>query len=445
MRQTPVRAPPSSPSRWAEAPPPPATSPSLAGEREGGEREAAASSRRPEEPLGRRVCVSFPVTGARTVHDDELGNYAFPTAIEPCSSDVAVDVSATLRWAEANASELERALKQSGALLLRGFETLRDPAHFDAFTTALGYPEVTYDGAGGGAHLELAQRSPHRVVFHCADARAEGLATPLLDAHRVYLKLKTYAPAFVDELELKGVRYARVMTLDDRPHSPIGRGWRKTFGVNGPTQLEKKLAKEKTGDVVEWLDAERFPGDSGVDASMYPLRHYGPVMDAVLLDDVDPAEPGKKRKRFFNQIFAAHRGWTDDLNAPGQSVVFGDGGEMPWEAMAMMARVFEEESVVVPWCVGDVLLIDNLRVMHSKARNGKNAAGFANGVVPRRALRGEEAGDARGGNGGAHGGAVARACSSSAARVNAPNAARRAVLGRVSVPARFASAASARM
>jgi hypothetical protein len=122
---------------------------------------------------------------------------------------------------------------------------------------------------------------------------------------------------------------------------------------------------------------------------MYPLRHYGPVMDAVLVDESDPTDPGRKRKRFFNQIFAAHRGWTDDLNKPGQSVVFGDGTEMPWEAMAMMARVFEEESVVVPWCVGDVLLIDNLHVMHSRLKSG---AGFANGVVPRRALSGEETG-----------------------------------------------------
>jgi len=439
MRQRPGSTPSSSPSRWAEAPPAPATamraaSTSASGPsqrlREGSD-EGSEGSEGSEGPnrTSSGVCVSFPVTGARTVHDEALGSYAFPTAIEPCSSDVAGDLSATLRWAESNASELEHALTTSGALLLRGFP-LQTPEHFDAFTAALGYPEVVYDGDGGNAHLELAQRSPHRVLFHCADARAVGAATPLLDAHRVYSKLKTFAPAFVDELEAKGVRYTRVMTLDDRAHSPIGRGWRKTFGVNGPTQLEKKLAAEKNGDVVEWLDASRFEAQ-GVDASMYPLRHYGPVMDAVLLDEPDPADPTKKRKRFFNQIFAAHRGWTDDLNKPGQSVVFGDGGEMPWEAMAMMARVFEEESVVVPWCVGDVLLINNLRVMHSRLNGG--GGGFANGVVPRRALRGEAAGASRGGA--SRGDAVACAAMS---RANAPNVARRAVRGRVSVPARFA-------
>ena len=116
-------------------------------------------------------------------------------------------------------------------------------------------------------------------------------------------------------------------------------------------------------------------------------------------------------------------------------MVFGDGTEMPWEAMAMMARVFEEESVVVPWCVGDVLLIDNLRVMHSRLRSG---AGFANGVVPRRALFCEETGAARGGA--ARGGAVARA-GSPISRGNRPSVARRVVRGRLSVPARFAFAA----
>jgi hypothetical protein len=63
---------------------------------------------------------------------------------------------------------------------------------------------------------------------------------------------------------------------------------------------------------------------------------------AVRVDDADPV-PG--RKRFFNQILAAHHGWRDELNPPGKSVVFGDGREMPVEAMAAMARIFDEEAV----------------------------------------------------------------------------------------------------
>lgn len=123
-------------------------------------------------------------------------------------------------------------------------------------TLAVGYPNFAYEGAGGNAvrrnvvgdrvftanesppdrripfHHELAQSPtyPHRVLFFCDVPAAVGGATPLLDSNRVYVKLRELVPRFVDELERKGVRYTRIMTMDDRPSSAIGRGWRGTFG-----------------------------------------------------------------------------------------------------------------------------------------------------------------------------------------------------------------------
>lgn len=348
--------------------------------------------------------------GARSVHDAVVGTYQFPTAIEPCTVDVATDVSAALEWVRRSKVAIESRLASTGALVFRGFplDTAED---FAAFTDALGYPNFAYEGAGGNAvrknvvgdrvftanesppervipfHNELAQCPvfPHRVLFFCDVPAVEGGATPLLDCHRVYVKLREAAPEFMDELEAKGVRYTRVMTKDDRPSSAVGRGWAGTFGVSDAAALEAKL--KGTGQTVEWLtdlDLRRDLDVPVVDLdsflSRYPLRHYSATLAAVrVLDDLAESttstrlrrqqhqqhhqRPQEKKRFFFNQIMAAHLGWRDELNRPGRSVVFGDGGAMPEEAMDAMARIFEEEAVAVPWRHGDVMLLDNLQVL----------------------------------------------------------------------------------
>ena len=205
---------------------------------------------------------------------------------------------------------------------------------------------------------------------------ADGGATPLLDCHLAYDRLRAECPTFMDELEAKGVRYTRVMTKDDRPSSAIGRGWSKTFGVSDEEELEAKLSG--TGQTVRRLGEDDVDIPGGVDPRFIlerrPLRHY-----SATLPGVRSAEHNTKKKTFFNQILAAHLGWRDELNNPGRSVVFGDGGAMPEEAMEAMARIFEEEAVAVPWMHGDVMLIDNLQVMHARQS-------FVNGTVPRRVL-----------------------------------------------------------
>ena len=174
----------------------------------------------------------------------------------------------------------------------------------------------------------------------------------------------------MNDLEQKGVRYARVMTLDDRRNSVIGKGWRKTYGVNGPKALTRSIEENGQGEILEWLDNA---------SCEFPVRHFSAKMDAVLIDPADGSLP-RDRKKYLHQVLAAHRGWTDEWNRPGSGVVFGDGTEISWEHMTMIARVFEEETVAVPWKFGDVVLINSTQVTHSRSASTKNA------VVPRRAL-----------------------------------------------------------
>ena len=156
-----------------------------------------------------------------------------------------------------------------------------------------------------------------------------------------------------------------------KQHSAIGRGWSDTFGVSTPQELEAKLAS--SGDKLEWLGVSL--SHLGVDGDRYPVRHYTDVRPAVLIDPSDP----ERRPRFFNQILAAHTGWRDELNAPGASVVLGDGTPMRQDMLDAMERIFLEESVSVQWRAGDVMLINNLQVMHARET-------FVDGEAPRRVL-----------------------------------------------------------
>ena len=222
MRQRPGSTPSSSPSRWAEAPPAPAAATRAAstsasgpsqrlreGSDEGSDeapkalKDGSEGSEGSEGPsrASSGVCVSFPVTGARDVHDEALGSYAFPTAIEPCSSDVAGDLSATLRWAESNASELEHALTTSGALLLRGFPckirstSTRSPPRWGTPNSCTTAPAETRTRAR--AQQRTACCSTARMRARRARRRPCWTRT----GSRSSL---TFAPAFVDELEGEG-------------------------------------------------------------------------------------------------------------------------------------------------------------------------------------------------------------------------------------------------
>ena len=373
--------------------------------------------------------MASPLAGSRAVVDAALGAYQFPTALEPCTPDVATELGAALAWASRSADAIESRLSEVGALIFRGFpfDTAED---FAALTEALGYPNFAYEGAGGNAvrervvgdrvftaneapperaipfHHELAQCAvfPERVLFFC-DPRRRRRRHPILDSALAYEKLRELVPAFMDDLEARGVRYTRVMTADDRPESAIGRGWARTFAVES---ADAPAARAGTGERVEWLDAEALRAErstaatAGNDRALdRPLRHFSARRDAVLVDPLDPL--GKRR--FFNQILAAHAGWRDELNAPGEAVVFGDGGAMPAEAFEAMEAVFREAAVAVPWRHGDVMLLNNLQVMHSRERfehgEKKRRVLASLAAAPRRTRRGDAGALSRAGRTGA--------------------------------------------
>lgn len=262
---------------------------------------------------------------------------------------------------------VESLLHSSGAVLFRGFP-IHTPRDFNEVVLAFGYEELPY--VGGAAprtnvfgrvftsnesppdqpipfHHEMAQvpEYPAKLFFYCEVEPAVGGETPIVLSHLVYKKMSEQFPDFVKKLEETGLLYIRILGEDDDPSSPIGRGWHSTFLTKDKNEAEKRA--ERLGMKLEWFE------DGGVKTIMGPI----PAIKV---------ESSRGRKVWFNSMVAAFTGWKDARNDPEKAVTFGDGTPLPTDVILACLRILDEESVAIPWHKGDVLLLDNLAVLHSR-------------------------------------------------------------------------------
>jgi len=161
----------------------------------------------------------------------------------------------------------------------------------------------------------------------------------------VYTRFRTINADFADRLEETGVRYVRVMPGQDDDTSPIGRSWRSTFLVDERDAAEERM-RELDMDW-RWLD----------DDELYTVTRALPAIRT---------EPRSGRKTFFNSVVAAYTGWVDTRNDPTKSVRCGDDTPVNGDVLLQTAEAMKEECVAFKWQQGDVLLIDNSLVMHSR-------------------------------------------------------------------------------
>ncbi|XP_050382798.1 clavaminate synthase-like protein At3g21360 [Argentina anserina] len=289
----------------------------------------------------------------------------FPAVLSP-SPAVPVTLSALTETIEDQRPYLEALLRQSGAVLFRGFP-VNSASEFNDVVEAFGFEELPY--VGGAAprtnvvgrvftanesppdqkipfHHEMAQvpEFPSKLFFFCEVEPGSGGETPIVLSHIVYERMRDKYPEFVDKLEEQGLLYTRVLGEGDDASSPIGRGWKSTFLTKDKDIAEQRAAK--LGMKLEWLE-------DGVKSIMGPIP-------AVKYDST------RQRKIWFNSMVAAYTGWKDARNDPVKAVTFGDGNPLPADVIYDCLKILEEESVAVPWQKGDVLLLDNLAVLHSR-------------------------------------------------------------------------------
>ncbi|CAO3671243.1 unnamed protein product [Umbelopsis ramanniana] len=152
-------------------------------------------------------------------------------------------------------------------------------------------------------------------------------------------------PDFIEEIGQKGVKYIRVLPVEDDATSAIGRGWQSTFMTADAKEAERQA--EELGMTLEWL-----PDGS--------LKTTSPTLPATKLDD----RTGKIS--WFNSIVAAFTGWQDSRNDATKAVVYGDGSPLDPVILRRCLDIMNELCCSFQWKRGDVILIDNVVTMHSR-------------------------------------------------------------------------------
>ncbi|NCP64468.1 MAG: SyrP protein [Paraglaciecola sp.] len=293
-------------------------------------------------------------------------NSVFPSVIV---NNESVKTLAECRdWIAEHREELESTLRESGAILFRGFP-MNSAETFDEFSSAFGYPNFTYQESLSNAvrinftkrvftaneapkeveiflHHEMAQTpiSPTKLFFFCKTAAEQGGATPLCRSDMLYAEFARQQPEWAEQFANKGLKYTTQMPAENDINSGQGRSWKSTLNVENTAQAETKLTE--LGYTWTWLD----------DGS---LRATTPILPAVI-------DIGQGQKVFYNQLIAAFMGWKGVRENPAKAITFGDGSHIPIGALELMVKLSEDYTFDVPWQDGDMALVDNYIAMHGR-------------------------------------------------------------------------------
>ncbi|MER7273831.1 TauD/TfdA family dioxygenase [Dactylosporangium sp. NPDC000244] len=271
-------------------------------------------------------------------------------------------------WLRANREPVETRLLRHGAVLLRGFnagsvERFEQAAAALCATLHREYGDLPREGESDriyqstpypqdlsilfhneSSHLP---RWPMRQFFSCIVAPRSGGQTPIVDCRTVLARMR---PELAERFATRGLRYVRNFI------EGVDVSWSRFFGTTDRAEVERRCAEEGTS--LEWT------ADGGLRTSRRApavLRH--PVTGEAV---------------FFNQLALHHPSALDPetrsvllgiCGAQGmpRNVFWGDGGVIEDEVVDEVRELMDRESVAFAWREGDVLVIDNMLVAHSRS------------------------------------------------------------------------------
>ncbi|HET9172581.1 MAG TPA: TauD/TfdA family dioxygenase [Actinospica sp.] len=271
-------------------------------------------------------------------------------------------------WLRANREEVDARLRKYGAVLLRGFHG-GSVERFDQAAAALcptlfrEYGDLPREGGSDrvyqstpypedlsilfhneSSHL---RRWPMRQFFSCIVAPRTGGRTPIVDGRTVLDRMR---PELAEQFATRKLRYVRNFI------EGVDVSWSRFYGTDDPAEVERKCAEEGTD--FAWT------AEGGLRTSR--------EADAVL------RHPQTGESVFFNQLALHHPSALDPdtrasllemCGADGlpRNVFWGDGGVIEDSVVAEVRELMDRESVAFVWQEGDVLVLDNILMAHSRS------------------------------------------------------------------------------
>ncbi len=276
------------------------------------------------------------------------------------------------RFVEEEGPRLHAELLRAGAVLLRGFGVDSDAALQTAMDAFGGAPLDYIDGNSPrtklsdkvytstehpadvtiSLHSELsyAARWPSHLFFCCEVAPDADGNTTVADNRRI---LAALPDGLVDEFRAKGVRYVRNL------HGGLGAGpsWQATFETDDRAAVEAICRNADT-------DATWNGDELRLVQHRPAIRPHPATGEECWFNQADQFHPSTNPADVYEALVQIYRGRFDEMP---QHATFGDGTEIPDEALAEIRRVSDEAIVLFPWVEGDLLVIDNLLCAHGRS------------------------------------------------------------------------------
>ncbi|KAI0892710.1 Clavaminate synthase-like protein [Annulohypoxylon nitens] len=205
--------------------------------------------------------------------------------------------------------------------------------------------------------------NPSWLTFSCLDVPDSGGETPIISSLGLAKALKEQAPEFIEKLLQKGVKYVYRYGLED-VRSNTGTSVIGAYGQHvqpGDSQetIRRKIEEEvrRHSNLFEWHE----------DGSL-SVTHIVPIIrkhvDTGLTTWFGNVTSAWGRSTYHGATEPPYRGDDDSYHPPPE---YGDGTPIEKEYLDLALSLAESFQVLVKWQVGDIVLLDNYAVMHSRS------------------------------------------------------------------------------
>jgi alpha-ketoglutarate-dependent taurine dioxygenase len=294
------------------------------------------------------------------------GHPDLPLVVRPNAVDV--DLS---QWTAQNRDFISKKLVESGAILFRGFN-IDSVEKFRQYSLALSpnldnYNERTSPRHEFGENIFSSTEYPADQVLHfhnansyshfwpmkiwfaCVIKSPEGGRTPIGDCRKVLRYLEANHPRFIERLEKTQVLYQRNFIPG------VGLSWQETFQTNDRDEVSA-YCRDADIDFTWESDNHLRTRQVRQAVAVHPITGERVWFNQLLLFHVSQLEPGIAEKFL--------KGFKDE-DLPSNSY-YGDGSPFALEDLQAVLDAYEHAKIGYDWEQGDVALLDNMLVAHSR-------------------------------------------------------------------------------
>lgn len=287
-----------------------------------------------------------------------------PLLIEPNAENVNLS-----EWAASHRDFIQEKLDDHGGILFRGFG-VKTVEEFEGFIANASSPALKYSERSSPRsqvegniytstdyppnesiflHNEQSYNLtfPTKILFFCMQAAPQGGETPIADSRRVYERLD---PQIRSRFAEKGYMYVRNFG------GGAGLSWPEVFQTSDPKAVEEYCKKQRIE--FEWRDEGKTLRTRQVRRAIarHPRTGVPTWFNHLTFFHVSTLSPAIRETMM--ESFA-----EDELP---NNTYYGDGTSIEPEILDTLREIYSDETVTFSWQEGDVLMLDNMTVAHSR-------------------------------------------------------------------------------